>query len=260
MNGDGVLFLMYHEIESPGRPLYRLNPGYVRYVLAEKEFSLQVQLMRAVGLLGLSVSEALDNMRQGSTSCVALTFDDGCETDLLVAAPALRNAGFNATFFVIAGFVGMPCFLDASQLRQLHEAGFEIGSHSMTHRHLTDLDNDKLRGELQASKDRLEQMIGSPVVHLSCPNGRWSKQVAHLAREVGYQTVSTSRLGRNSGETDMSNLARFAVMRGTSIEEFSSLIRGARLSGYQGRGAILDLAKRALGNRVYDRLRSMLLD
>ena len=37
---------------------------------------------------------------------MTITFDDGCETDLLVAAPILRQAGFNATFFITWGRLG----------------------------------------------------------------------------------------------------------------------------------------------------------
>lgn len=259
MNSNGVLFLMYHEIESAGRPPSNQNPGYVRYVVTENEFRRQLQAMRDERLRGVSVGEALNNIKANMDSYVALTFDDGCETDLLVAAPILRDADFNATLFVIAGFVGTPGFLDRNQLLQLHKAGFEIGSHTMTHRHLTDLDDDQLRDELQVSKDRLEQMIGYPVVHLSCPNGRYNERVMHVAKQIGYQTISTSRIGRNFSQTDSPNFARFAVMRDTPIEEFFCILRGTRLLRYKGKAAILDLAKRSLGNNVYDKLRAMLL-
>lgn len=260
MPASGTLFLMYHEIESSGRPLCNVNPGYIRYVVTEDGFRRQLQAMRDEGLRGVSVGEALNNLRAGVTGCAALTFDDGCETDLLVAAPLIRDANFNATLFIIAGFVGTPGFLDRNQLLLLHRAGFEIGSHTMTHRHLTDLDDDQLLEELQISKDRLEQIIGSPVVHLSCPNGRYNGRVARLATQIGYQTISTSRIGRNFSQTDPPDFARFAVMRDTPIEEFCDILRGTRLFRYQGKAAVLDFAKRTLGNSVYDKLRSMLLD
>jgi|SRR5579863_71433 len=260
MSDRGIPFLMYHEIESSGRALCSLDPGYVRYVVTEAEFKRQLELILAQGLQGVSVGEALDNLQRGVHTCVALTFDDGCETDLLVTAPLLRDVGFNATLFIVGGFVGKPGFVDRSRLRQLHDAGFEIGSHSMTHRHLTDLDDDELRGELRSSKDHLEQLIGSPVVHLSCPNGRWSSRVAQFAKQAGYQTISTSRVDHNSSKTDLSNLARLAVMRDTSLEVFSRFVSGTGLVRQQRKAAILGLAKRALGNSLYDKLRSMLLD
>jgi peptidoglycan/xylan/chitin deacetylase (PgdA/CDA1 family) len=259
MSPSGIVFLMYHEIESPGRVLSNTEPGYVRYVVKEAEFRSQLGAVRAAGLRGVAVGEALENLRGGSLDCLALTFDDGSETDLLTAAPLLRGVGFNATFFIVAGLIGTPHFLDKNQLCELHRAGFEIGSHSMTHRHLSDLSDGELRGELQSSKDRLQQIIGAPIVHLSCPNGRWSPRVAQVAREVGYQTISTSRVDWNSLDTDRSNLARLVVMRDTSIQEFCNLIDGAGLARQRRKAAILGLAKRALGNNFYDRLRAILL-
>lgn len=259
MKTDGILFLMYHEIEAPGRILSSNDPGYIRYVITAAEFGRQLELMRAAKLRGMSVTEALAGLRGQEYASVALTFDDGCETDHVVAAPILQNMGFNATFFVVAGFVGTNHFLTRGQLRELHEAGFEIGSHSMTHRHLTDLDDEELTSELRASKDTLEQIIGAGVVNISCPNGRWNARVARFAREIGYQTISTSRIARNFPCTDLFNLARLPVMRSLPGKELAKLFAGADLAGYQRKAAILKLAKHALGNTLYDRLRSVML-
>ncbi|HWH56237.1 MAG TPA: polysaccharide deacetylase family protein [Terriglobales bacterium] len=260
MKTDGILFLMYHEIEALGRLVSNTDPGYVRYVVNEAEFQRHLELMRTAGLRGVTVTEALAGLPDHSHTSVALTFDDGCETDHAVAAPMLRNMGFNATLFIVAGFVGMRHFLTRSQLRELHEAGFEIGSHSMNHRHLTDLSDEELTRELRESKDALEQIIGAAVLNMSCPNGRWNARVARFAKDIGYQTVSTSRIARNFQDTDRFNLARLPIMRNLPGKELGRLFAGASLTGYQRKAAILKFAKHALGNTLYDRLRSMMLD
>lgn len=259
MTASGTLFLMYHELESAGRPLCSREPGYVRYVVAESDFRAHLDAIHAAELHGVSVGEALNNFQRDMYGCVALTFDDGCETDLLTAAPMLRDAGFNATFFIVAGFVGKAGFLNKNQLRELHNSGFEIGSHSMTHRHLSDLTDGELREELRASKDRLQQLIGTPIAHLSCPNGRWSPRVAQFAQEAGYRAICTSRIDRNSSGTDVSNLARLAIMRDTSADEFADSVNGSALLRHQRKAAVLEVAKRTLGNRFYDKLRSLIL-
>lgn len=259
MTPSGTLFLMYHELESSGRPLCSREAGYVRYVVTQEDFRAQLEAIHAAELHGVSVGEALHNFERGMDRYVALTFDDGCETDLRTAAPMLRDQGFNATFFIVAGFVGKAGFLSGNQLRELHDSGFEIGSHSMTHRHLSDLADGELREELHASKDRIEQLIGSRVAHLSCPNGRWSPRVAQLAREAGYRAICTSRIDRNSADTDRSNLARLAVMRDTTSGEFSAFVDGSALPRLERKAAMLGVAKRALGNRWYDKLRSLIL-
>src|SRR5688500_7529622 len=125
-------FLMYHELERPRRALCDDSPGYLRYVVREEDFLRQLDHLRERGIAGLDVSTALMRPSPG----VAITFDDGCETDLLIAAPALRERDFGATFYITTGFLGRRGYLDSQQLRTLAESGFEIGSHGVTHRFL----------------------------------------------------------------------------------------------------------------------------
>ena len=40
MRPDETLYLMYHELETPGRPLCHSEPGYVRYILADADLTL----------------------------------------------------------------------------------------------------------------------------------------------------------------------------------------------------------------------------
>ena len=150
---------MYHELELPGRSLCQSDPGYVRYILSADEFAMQMQQLSELGFRGLNVSDALTF----STPAVAITFDDGCETDLISAAPILKQHALGATFFVVSGFVGKQGFLSHTQLRELADLDFEIGCHSMTHPYLSDLDEAGLQREIVDAKIALEQMIGKPV-------------------------------------------------------------------------------------------------
>lgn len=272
MTGDAV-FLMYHELEAPGRPLVQSVPGYVRYVLSAEDFRRQLAHLKATGRQGVSVGKALaafDETATNGTSPatqgqparpqIVITFDDGCETDLKVAAPLLKEAGFNATFYVVSGFTGQRGYMNERQVRELSDMGFEIGSHSRTHSFLSDLDAETLRSELVGSKQRLEQMTGQRIEHFSCPGGRWSRAVAEAAKEAGYASVVTSRAGKNSHTSARFCLSRMTVMRETDAEKFERLCRAEVSLRQCAQGALLDGAKRLLGNSVYERMRSTVLD
>src|SRR3954469_20605087 len=103
MTNQRTTFLMYHEIEAAGRALCDAEPGYVRYVVSQAAFRNQLRQLRADGYGGLSVGQWLAGNQAGPAAVI--TFDDGCETDALIAAPLLAEAGFKATFYVIAGRV-----------------------------------------------------------------------------------------------------------------------------------------------------------
>lgn len=259
-----AVYLMYHELARPGRPLVDEDPGYARYAVAAEEFRRHLSRLGAAGVRGLSVGEALaagkeDEGNADESPKVVVTFDDGCETDLTEAAPLLEEAGMRATFYVVSGHVGRRGFMSRTQVRELSGRGFEVGSHSVTHSLLTDLRPERVREELAESKDALEQMTGRRVAHFSCPGGRWSPLVARLAAELGYESVATSRVGVNDAATDRFRLARVAVMRHTTLAEFERCARAEGFLRRRAQEAALSLAKRALGNGAYQRLRSSAL-
>jgi peptidoglycan/xylan/chitin deacetylase (PgdA/CDA1 family) len=256
MATDGNVYLMYHELELPGRALCQSDPGYVRYILSQNEFSAQMRFLQQSGRQGISVGSALAGRDHRS---VVVTFDDGSETDLLTAAPILRELGFGATFYVTAGFVGRKGYLSPEQLRELASAGFEVGCHSMTHPYLPDLADPDLKREVIDAKDALENITGARVDHFSCPGGQYDERVLRLAKEAGYKSVANSEIRANGKQTNLYSLGRVAVMRGVSLETFGSICDGTLLAKMRMRDQINRTAKRVLGNALYDRMRALLL-
>ena len=257
-NTSGTVYLMYHELEVPGRELCRTEPGYMRYVVTEALFREQLARLEEKGIRGISVTEALQNPPDRGPA-IAITFDDGSESDLIAAAPALRERGFNATFYVVPAFLGQRGYLSGRQLCELSNLGFEIGSHSMTHAFLTDLDAERQHIEIAGAKETLEQIIGRRVDHFACPGGRWNRQVSQIAEQAGYRSVATSRIAANPASADRFRLARLVVERNTTMAEFENTCGARRLLARQVRVAILAAAKGALGNSVYEKVRSTVL-
>jgi peptidoglycan/xylan/chitin deacetylase (PgdA/CDA1 family) len=257
MRPDETLYLMYHELEISGRPLCHREPGYVRYVLPEQNFREQMDWLQREGIRGLSVSEALTENDPGG---IVITFDDGCNSDLTIAAPLLQKAGFGATFYITLGFLGRPGYLLPRHVREIGDGGFDVGCHSMTHPYLSDLDEAGLRREIADAKTQLEDIIGRPVYDFSCPGGRWSPQVARIAEQAGYRSVATSRISTNRRGSDPFHLARIAVMRGTPITAFQAMCHGKNLWQLQLRDFIRVTSRRVLGNTLYDRVRDIALE
>lgn len=253
--GPSTVFLMYHELELAGRPLCQNDPGYVRYIISADEFSAQMLQIRNLGLRGVSVTDAL----RFPDSAICITFDDGCETDLISAAPVLKNLGFTATFYAVSGFIGKPGYLSQAQLKELQDLGFEIGCHSMSHPYLPDLDAAGLQREIKDAKLMLEQMTGTPIRHFSCPGGRYDDRVVNVAKQAGFVTVATSIPRANTPATDVFELGRAAITRDMSTNEFQKLCLGESLWKAELTMAIRDRVKKLLGNQLYDRVRGLLL-
>jgi peptidoglycan/xylan/chitin deacetylase (PgdA/CDA1 family) len=256
MSASRIVFLMYHELELPGRKLCQSEPGYVRYILPLETFRGQMEWMKKSGFRGLNVSQALCYPAERS---VCITFDDGCETDRIAAAPLLREFGFNATFYLTAGFLGTPGYLTADQVRELDSQGFEIGCHSLTHPYLSDLSEPELKREIVDAKLQLEQIVGHPIEHFSCPGGRFDRRTLEMARHAGFQTVANSLFHANSPRTSRYDLGRVAMLRDMPLAEFAAACHGQGLWKKRFRHGTRHSFQRLLGNRIYDRLRRALL-
>jgi peptidoglycan/xylan/chitin deacetylase (PgdA/CDA1 family) len=255
MPQPAAIYLMYHELKLEARPLCQNEQGYARYVVREPAFRQQMNWLKSEGIRGLSVSEGLQ-----SGSGIVLTFDDGCETDLISAAPILREMNCSATFYITVGFLGRPGYMVEKQIRELSDAGFEIGCHSMTHPYLDELNDQELSREIVEAKRRLEDMTGRQVEHFSCPGGRWTPEVAEVARSAGYRSVTTSRVGVNYPASDLFQLSRIAVMRDFQLPAFQAICRGQGIWQRQLRERLQTAAHKVLGNAVYDRVRGLILE
>jgi peptidoglycan/xylan/chitin deacetylase (PgdA/CDA1 family) len=71
-------------------------------------------------------------------------------------------------------------------LRGWSERGVEIGSHTLSHAHLTQLPDDELRRELVESKAQIEAMLARPCRFLAYPYGEEDARVRAAARDAGY--------------------------------------------------------------------------
>jgi peptidoglycan/xylan/chitin deacetylase (PgdA/CDA1 family) len=250
---------MYHELERPGRPLCSTDPGYVRYVVGEIDFRDQMNHIAANDKRGVGVSAWLDADDASAQRSVVLTFDDGCETDLVLAAPILRELGFGATCYLTVDFLGRRGYLTRPQVRELVAAGIEVGCHSMSHAYLSDLDDPSLHREVVLAKADLEDIAGVSIRSFSCPGGRYDDRVLPVAREAGYDSVTTSKSVWNEHARPAGLLGRIAITRDSTMERFVATLSGQDVAARKLRDSVLTAAKQVLGNTLYEKLRAALL-
>jgi peptidoglycan/xylan/chitin deacetylase (PgdA/CDA1 family) len=82
---------------------------------------------------------------------VVLTFDDAPLSHFTNVAPLLKKYGFGATFFVCefpGVFGNTNQSMNWEQIRDLQQMGFEIGSHTHTHKHVNQMRPGELDEEL----------------------------------------------------------------------------------------------------------------
>lgn len=88
---------------------------------------------------------------------VVLTFDDAAVSQATVVAPLLKKYNFGGTFFVCEfppDFADKTKYMSWPQMQQLHQAGFEVASHTLTHRHVNKLTPAQFQAELDSIEQR----------------------------------------------------------------------------------------------------------
>lgn len=155
---------------------------------------------------------------------VALAFDDGNASDAELALPVLQRLGRSARFFVLAGRIGAPGHLAASDIAALHAAGMTIGSHGLRHRDWRASADSELQAELAGSRRVLEDMLGVPITEAACPFGSYDRRVLRALRRAGYRRVYNSDGGRSSTAAWLA--PRTTVHRERPLEEWLALAAG----------------------------------
>ncbi len=191
----------------------------------------------------------------------SLTFDDGSASDYTEAFPVLSELGLRATFFVVPTFVERPGHVTWQQLREMVAAGMEVGSHSLTHPFVHELDRTGLEREFGQSKAELEDRLGVAVTSASLPRGWAPPDVEPLLAELGYRVFCTSRVGWWCPGNRALAMPRVGVRRGMLVEDFVAIVNAERraLWGLQAVDVAKTVAKRWLGAARWQRVRAPLL-
>ncbi len=252
--------MMYHDLSDR---IDRVPEDHRPYVLSAEAFRDQLKILAEAGLTGTRLDSLLlpESTAPAEGRLCVLTFDDGHESNCTLALPLLLEAGFRATFFVTAGWIGKAPYMSWEQLRALAAAGMEIGSHSMTHRPPATLTTAELRAEMADSRKLLEDRLGRTVVSASSPTGFFNPGMIPVVRDIGYRALCIGRIALWGDPRDHFRIPRLPVKQWTGPEEFRRMVLGdrwlvARLRGGQmARNGL----KTALGVDGYGRLRRWLL-
>lgn len=216
-----ITVLLYHRVSDEARD--NLTVGIAQF---ERQMAL---LRRHCRVLSLDEVLATDTVPASDRPLVAVTFDDGYADNAVHAAPILLRHRIPAAFFVSTGIVGttdgrfphdirrgnppIPV-MSWSQIRQLRDAGFTIGSHSVQHIDCAAESEQRVRDELAESRDTLRRELGIGAPVFGYPYGgrqHMTPQRLELVRQAGYRACLSAYGGSNIGRVDRFNVLRRGI-------------------------------------------------
>jgi peptidoglycan/xylan/chitin deacetylase (PgdA/CDA1 family) len=144
------------------------------------------------------ILDAAPEVAEATGTRIEFTFDDGNASDFDIAAPALAKRGLTGAFFVCAGRIGEPRYLDRAQMRDMIAAGMTIGSHGWSHIDWRKTDDKTLDREVNGAKRKIEDEIGRQVDQVAIPFGSYDRRV--MSKLGDFRILYTSDGGLVSGE------------------------------------------------------------
>jgi len=163
------------------------------------------------------LADLIKNKEKIPFKTVAITFDDGYLDNYTHAYPVLKKYNIPAAIFVVINRVGKHLgnddYMSWQQIKELSVSGLvTIGSHSMNHPNLSEIDSEaELREEIFESKRILEKELNQEVKFFSYPFGGRSLEARRLVSLSGYKAALGTNFPKGSPGDDPYALKRLRI-------------------------------------------------
>ena len=158
-----------------------------------------------------SANPRVDRSDRPSIPLFTFVFDDGDDTDYLIAKDIFSAQGAVACSAITTDWIDKPGYLSPQQIIGLHDAGWEILAHTATHPNLRSLTSSQIEDELVRSKAVLEG-LGLKVRNLVYPYNKSNDLVKTIARKY-YRSARGGRNEYNRNIDDPYDIHSFANKR-----------------------------------------------
>ena len=171
----------------------------------------QLELLVRRGYRAATLEQVVGSPPVGKS--LVVTFDDAFASVATLAAPILERLGLPGSLYVVTAYPAAPDEpmawegtdhwlgtehehelrpMSWDQVAELAEAGWEVGSHTVSHPRLSGLDDDaELARELEQSRAEMEERLGRPCASLAYPYGDHDERVVEAAGRAGYAAAAT---------------------------------------------------------------------
>jgi peptidoglycan/xylan/chitin deacetylase (PgdA/CDA1 family) len=212
---------MYHHVE--------VSPVDSPYRVAASRFEDEIRLLHDWQYTPISTTMLVQAIQKGASlppRPVIITFDDGNEDNYTVAFPIMQKYGFTGVLYLPFDYIGTPGYMTAGQINEMIAAGWEIGSHTLTHPvNFLSLSPDALRAEIVESKAQLEDLFGVPVLTFAYPFGDASSAAVDYVHFAGYiAAMGATGYSWNQGKGNLFVLQRCEIKGSDDAKTFTRFL------------------------------------
>jgi peptidoglycan/xylan/chitin deacetylase (PgdA/CDA1 family) len=214
-----VPILLYHRIA--------VSPIDSQYYVPPNKFEEQMKLLHDWDYTVISTETLVDAIKEGADlppRPVIITFDDGDISVYERAFPILQKYGLTGVVYIVGNYMDTDGYMSADQIKELVAAGWEVGSHSRSHRDLRKLDPAVQRAEVVEARKVLQKATGSPVLTFAYPFGLMNPSVADYAHFAGYIAAMGLGFTSDQGKSNLFWLQRRDIKGEYEIKQFAGFL------------------------------------
>ncbi len=211
-----VPIILYHRID--------VSPINSQYYVPPAKFEEEMKLLHDWGYQTISTELLIKAITEGADlppRPLLITFDDGHLNNYTAAFPIMQKYGFTGVLYVIANYMGTDQYMSADQIKKMAAAGWEVGSHSISHADLTSLEPYRQRMEVVDSRAILEEALGVPVLTIAYPWGISNSGVIDYAHFAGYIGGMSLGYTYDQGLSNLYTLQRRDIMGTYDVKQFA---------------------------------------
>lgn len=211
-----VPILLYHHIAQ--------SETHSQYYVTLENFEEQMQLLDNWGYTTITITMLAKAIHEGlllPPRPIIITFDDSNLDNYNIAFPIMQKYGFTGVVYIVGRYLGAENFINVEQAKEMANAGWEIGSHSMNHVDLSTITSDERWYEIHGSREFLEKEIGIPILTFAYPFGVYDCNIMDVTYQAGY--IAGMGLGNSNDQCtyDLFALHRHTIKSEYDIETFS---------------------------------------
>lgn len=214
-----VPILLYHHIA--------VSPIGSRYYVPPDTFDSELKLLHDWGYTTITTSMLVEAITKGAAlppHPMLITFDDSNEDNYTNAFPIMQKYGFTGVLYVVVQYLDTPNYLTTDQVRQMADAGWEVGSHSETHIALIG-DPEVMRYEIVQSRKDLENLLGLPILTFAYPFGAEDSTSGDYVHFGGYiAAMGANGYSWGQGKNNLFMLQRCEIKGSDTVRSFTRFL------------------------------------
>ena len=224
-----ISILLYHNVGQ--HPV----PGAV----STKKFKKQIKFLNKITTF-ISIDQAINILKKNSKidkNYTVLTFDDGTKDFIINTLPFLKTFNIPVIQYISTNWIGkkMPShsydyeyeIMDKEDIISISKNNIvTIGSHTLSHKRLTETTKEDCLKELIESKKTLENLTKMKIDHLSYPKGNYDDAILKLVQKSGYLSAVTCDEDINKCNDNLFKLKRKWINKNTTLFGLYLFIKG----------------------------------